>query len=350
MTGNETTERPFLQGIRGETPGKPPIWLMRQAGRYLPEYRELRTKAASFLDFCYTPEMAVEATLQPIRRYGLDAAILFSDILVIPDAMGQDVSFVEGKGPVLEPITRLEEIGSLKSHEDVTNYLAPVYTTVKTLRAELPAETALIGFAGAPWTIASYMLEGGGGHNFAQAKQFMWRESAAFQGLMDRLCEAIAHHLVEQVRAGADAVMLFDSWAGALPDLDFRRWSIGSTKLIIDRFRASCPDIPVIGFPRLAGQLYGEYRPGTGVDVMALDTSVPIEAMVGFQADGPVQGNLDPQALVAGGSVMKDYAERLVRKLSGGAHIFNLGHGVVPETPPDHVAELVDIVRQASAS
>jgi uroporphyrinogen decarboxylase len=340
-----TDTKPLMDVLRGNVAAAPPVWLMRQAGRYLPEYRALRRQASSFLDFCYTPEMAVEATLQPIERFGLDAAILFSDILVIPDALGMPVRFVEGTGPVLEPVSDAAGIDALKPASAAPEHLAPVYAALRTLRDALDPAVTLIGFAGAPWTIATYMVEGRGGHNFETVKQMMWQAPAAFTQLIDLLAEAVARHLIAQIDAGADCVKLFDSWAGVLPEPEFNALVIDPTRRIVEQVRAAHPGVPVIGFPRQAGDRYAAYAAGTAVDAVAVDQGVTLATMQALSETVAVQGNLDPQLLVAGGAPMVERIRSLVDGMAGRRHVFNLGHGVVPQTPPEHVAELVAAVR-----
>lgn len=334
----------LLRALKGEALQVPPVWLMRQAGRYLPEYRAVRAQAGSFLDLCYNPELAEEVTLQPIRRFGFDASILFSDILVVPDAMGRKVAFREGEGPVLEPLTHIEEITKL--NVDVTERLAPVYETVRRLRKSLPSETTLIGFAGAPWTVATYMVGGGGSPDQAAAKAWMYRAPEEFQLLIDKLVEATIVHLAAQIEAGAEVIQLFDTWAGSLPELYFHRFSIAPAKAIVSALQDRFPDVPVIGFPRGAGPLALEYFLQTGVEGLSLDTAQSLSfAREALQPIGCVQGNLDPLLLVAGGKSMRSAVGHILDMLGGQPFIFNLGHGIVPQTPPDHVAELVALVR-----
>ncbi len=318
---------------------------MRQAGRYLPEYREVRAKAGDFLTLCYTPDLAAEVTLQPIRRYGFDASIVFADILVVPHALGQEVWFVAGEGPKLTPIRTADAIPP----NDIDQFVRatdPVMETLRILRRELPQETTLIGFAGAPWTVATYMVEGGSSRDFAQAKAWCYQDPEGFSLLMDLLVDATANYLVRQVHAGADVVQLFDSWAGALSESGFRRWVIDPTRRIVQRLREELPGVPIIGFPRGAGALYADYVAETGVDAVSLDTGMPLAwARDHLQPSCAVQGNLDPLVLVAGGTVMRDEVYRILDTLSGAPFVFNLGHGIVPQTPPTHVAELVDLIR-----
>jgi uroporphyrinogen decarboxylase len=341
------TERvkPLIRALRGEGVIPPPLWLMRQAGRYLPEYRRLREKSKSFLDFCYSPELAVEASLQPIRRFAFDAAILFSDILVVPDALGQKVSFVEGEGPALQPVDGLEEFARLRPAQ-IHERLEPVYETVRQLKRQLPAATALIGFAGAPWTIAVYMVEGRGGTNCEKIKKLALQESAAFSSLIGILGQAISEYLIRQVKNGADVIQIFDSWAGILCESEFRRWVIAPTAAIVKNVRAACPGVPVIGFPRGAGALYADYVRETRIDAIGIDSAVPLAwAARELQSRVPVQGNLDNVALLAGGAALEEEARRILAALAAGPFVFNLGHGVLPETPPENVARLAEIVR-----
>jgi len=318
---------------------------MRQAGRYLPEYRAVRASAGGFLDLCYTPSLAVEVTLQPLRRYGFDAAILFSDILVVADGLGQDVSFKEGEGPVLVPVRTEAAIEALDPGR-VTGHLAPVYETVRRLSLDIPADTALIGFAGAPWTLATYMVEGGGSKDFATVKAMAYGRRALFGRLMDKITIATADHLLAQIASGAEAVQLFDSWAGVLPEDAFHEWVIAPTRTLVERIRAAHPEIPIIGFPRGAGLLYEIYARETGVDCVGLDTTVPVAwAAERLQPICAVQGNLDPILVVAGGAAMDAAIARIVSTLRHGPFVFNLGHGIVPGTPPEHVAALMARIR-----
>jgi uroporphyrinogen decarboxylase len=340
-----TVPKPMLRSLAGEIAARPPVWLMRQAGRYLPEYRKLRGEVASFLDLCYTPDLAVEVTLQPIRRYGLDAAIIFSDILVVPDALGQKVAFHEGEGPVLEPIRNDDQVARL-SPQRIHERLAPVYETVRRLSRALPPETALIGFAGAPWTVATYMVEGGTSRSFHNVQLWAYRDPAGFSKLIDCLVEATIEYLSAQIAAGVEIVQLFDSWAGVLPEEGFKHWVVEPTGRIVAALRRRHPSVPIIGFPRGAGLLYREYFAATGVTALGLDTTVPLSvARNALQKLGPVQGNLDPLLLVAGGAAMLAATRVIAAALAHGPFVFNLGHGIVPETPPEHVAELVAALR-----
>ncbi len=335
----------LLRVLAEEAVDPPPIWLMRQAGRYLPEYRALRAKSAGFLAFCYDPPAAAEATLQPIRRFGLDAAILFSDILVVPDGLGAKVAFREGEGPVLEPTTA----ATLKhlSLARMRPHLVPVYEAVKRVRAALEPSRALIGFAGAPWTVACYMAEGGGSRDFVVPKTWLWRDPAGFGALMELLAAATVEHLSAQIEAGADCVQLFDSWAGILPDAEFRAQVIAPTARIVRALKQRHPTVRIIGFPRGAGAMIGEYARDSGVDAVGIDYTVPLAAAQAVQQLRPVQGSLDPVLLLAGGAPMQARIREIRRALAGRPHVFNLGHGVLPPTPPEHVAALVAAVREA---
>lgn len=342
---SETAAKGLLRVLRGESLSPPPIWLMRQAGRYLPEYQETRRQAGGFLELCYTPELAAEVTLQPIRRFGLDAAILFSDILVVPDGLGQKVWFEAGHGPRLEPLAGPAGVANLRP-EDMIGALAPVYETVRRLRRELPSQTALIGFAGAPWTVASYMIEGGGSKDFATAKRWAYEDPDGFQALIDLLVEATAQHLIAQAEAGAEVVQIFDSWAGVWPEGELRRWSLKPLAEIVAKVKAAHPEVPVILFPRGAGLLYEAYAEETGADALSLDTTLPLDwAAKVLQPKVALQGSLDPIVLAAGGPALEAAVARILDKLGGGRFVFNLGHGIVPQTPPENVARLVDLVR-----
>jgi uroporphyrinogen decarboxylase len=338
-------DQPLLRALRHETCDPPPIWLMRQAGRYLPEYRKLRAEVGGFLELCYTPALAAEVTMQPARRFGLDAAILFSDILVIPDALGQEVSFREGIGPVLAPIEDEKGLAVL-SLTKMASHLAPVYDAASLVAAGVPRNVTLIGFAGAPWTVAAYMIEGRTSRDFAKAKRWALTKPESFGRLIGLLVEATVNHLSAQIEAGAGVVQIFDSWAGALPAEAFDRWSISPTAEIVARLHAIHPGIPVIGFPRGCGLRAAEYAERTGVAAVSIDSSMPAEwARDHLQTRWTVQGNLDQVLLVAGGEAMAREAARLKSVLGSGPWIFNLGHGVTPDTPPDHVGELVALVR-----
>ena len=338
--------RIMLDVLKGKAHFPPPLWMMRQAGRYLPEYRETRRQAGSFLDLCYDPDLAVEVTLQPIERFGFDASILFSDILVVPHALGRDVRFEEGRGPLLTPITA-PEILALESKVFHVN-LEPVYETVRRLRAKLPDETTLIGFCGAPWTVATYMIAGHGTPDQAPARLFAYREPAAFQHLLKVLADHSAAYLIRQIEAGADVVQIFDSWSGVLDDASFDLFCVQPVAEIVRQVRAVHPDVPVIGFPKGAGARYQTYRQETGVTGLGIDWTVPLEAVKDLQRSGAVQGNLDPLRLVAGGKALSDGVEAILKALGDGPLIFNLGHGITPETPIAHVEAMVKQVRSAT--
>lgn len=338
--------RIMLDVLRGKAVFPPPLWMMRQAGRYLPEYRETRKRAGSFLDLCYNPDLAVEVTLQPIERFGFDASILFSDILVVPHALGRDVRFEEGRGPLLTPITATE-ILALNSETFHVN-LSPVYETVRRLRAKLPDETTLIGFCGAPWTVATYMIAGHGTPDQAPARLFAYREPEAFQQLLKVLADHSAAYLIRQIEAGADVVQIFDSWSGVLDDASFEQFCVQPVAEIVRQVRAVHPDVPIIGFPKGAGARYQSYREKTGVTGLGIDWTVPLAAAKALQHSGAVQGNLDPLRLVAGGKALSDGVDAILKTLGDGPLIFNLGHGITPETAVAHVEAMVKQVRSAS--
>ncbi|MCB5202185.1 uroporphyrinogen decarboxylase [Neorhizobium sp. T786] len=335
--------RKIISVLEGKTIAPPPIWLMRQAGRYLPEYRETRAKAGSFLDLCYSPDQAVEVTLQPIRRYGFDAAILFSDILVIPDALQRNVRFVQGEGPQMDPIT-VSDIERLKG-DRVAGHLLPVIETVRRLRQELPEETTLLGFCGAPWTVATYMIAGHGTSDQAPARLFAYRNPAAFEKLLDFLADISAEYLIAQIDAGADAVQIFDSWAGVLGEAEFNAYAVKPVARMIRTVRTARPGAKIIAFAKGAGMNLRTYRQGTGADAIGLDWSVPLSFAVELQKEGPVQGNLDPMRVVAGGRALEEGIDAILQALGNGPLIFNLGHGITPEADPSHVTDLVRRVR-----
>jgi uroporphyrinogen decarboxylase len=332
-----------MRVLEGETVSPPPIWLMRQAGRYLPEYRQTRAKAGSFLDLCYTPEYAVEVTLQPIRRYGFDAAILFSDILVIPDALKRNVRFTEGHGPEMDPID-VEGIDNLDA-ESVLAHLEPVLEAVRRLRRELPADTTLLGFCGAPWTVATYMIAGHGTPDQAPARLFAYKHPRAFEALLALLADISADYLVAQIDAGADAVQIFDSWAGVLGEREFEAFAAKPVARMIASIRERRPNARIIAFAKGAGYLLKDYRRKTKADAIGLDWSVPLDFAVELQKDGPVQGNLDPMRVVAGGVALENGIDDILQKLGNGPLIFNLGHGITPQADPDNVRLLVERVR-----
>jgi uroporphyrinogen decarboxylase len=340
-TENKKLLRAF--GHRIETP--PPVWLMRQAGRYLPEYRAVRATAGSFLELCYTPELAAEVTLQPIRRFQLDGAILFSDILVVADGLGRKVTFDDG--PKLEPLRDAAEIDALDVQR-VCDRAAPVFETVRRVRQELPAETALIGFAGAPWTVATYMVEGGGSRDFLHVKSWAYRSPDTFARLIDVLVDATSRYLNAQIAAGAEAVQLFDTWAGVLPEQAFRRWCLEPIREIIANVHAEHPGIATVVFARGVGTNYALLAAESGADVIGIDAATPLDwARDSVQNRCVVQGNLDPVLLVAGGAALDAEIDRIIATLGRRPFVFNLGHGVLPETPPENVARLVARVRTA---
>ena len=341
-------ERKVMKVIEGARYDVPPIWLMRQAGRYLPEYRATRKEAGSFLDLCYTPDFAVEVTLQPIRRFGFDASILFSDILVVPDALGRKVEFVQGEGPKLEPASAGDIARLVDEHstsEAALEHLEPVFETVRRLRSELPAETTLLGFCGAPWTVATYMIAGHGTPDQAPARLFSYADPDSFSMLIDLLADVSADYLIRQLREGADAVQVFDSWSGVLGERDFGHWCVEPMRRIVDRVRGEVPDARIIGFPKGAGVNYRDYRKATGVDALGLDWSVPMALARELQRQGAVQGNLDPMRLVAGGDALDEGVDEILEGLADGPLIFNLGHGITPQTPIAHVEAMLKRIR-----
>jgi uroporphyrinogen decarboxylase len=336
--------KPVIAALGRQTTPQVPIWLMRQAGRYLPEYRAVRARAKSFLELCFTPELAVEVTLQPIRRFPLDAAIIFSDILVVPHALGQSVRFEEGQGPLLEPIRSAAELRNL-SLGRLAETLAPVATAIAAVRRELPEHVALFGFAGAPWTVASYMVEGSGGSEFATVKGWAYREPESFALLIELLVDATGAYLLRQVEAGAEILQIFDSWAGMLSPAALERWALQPTAEIVRRVKARHPDVPIVVFPRGVGASYARYAAECGCDGLSLDSTVAPEwAAATLQPRVAVQGNLDPLALVTGGGAMREEVTRILGRLGGGPFVFNLGHGILPQTPPEHVAALCELV------
>lgn len=336
-------EKKLVRVIGGESVSPPPIWLMRQAGRYLPEYRALRAKAGSFWTMCMNPGMACEITLQPIERFGFDAAIIFSDILVVPAALGVKVEFEENVGPVLPPISDVAGLEMDQSKWDAT--LAPVYEALKLARAKLDSHTALIGFAGAPWTLATYMAQGRGSPDQRAAKLCFYRDPESFARLLDLLGDCVAQHLARQIDAGADVVQIFDSWASGLPERMFEACVVEPTKRVVQKLRGIHPSAKIIGFPRAATlDGYERYAHETGVDAISLDTSAPMR-WAAEKLSVAIQGNLDPIALLSGGDALKQAADHILHATRGRPFIFNLGHGVLQETPPEHVAELIARVR-----
>lgn len=334
----------LLKSLEGEAVFPPPVWMMRQAGRYLPEYKKVRKSAGSFLDLCYSPEFAVEVTLQPIRRFDFDAAILFSDILVIPDALGQKVDFQEGRGPVLEPINT-EDIKALKT-DGFLGHLKPVFDAVSGIRSTLSDDKALIGFCGAPWTVATYMIAGHGTPDQAPARVFSMQEREAFQILLDILVETSSQYLIEQIKAGADCVQIFDSWAGVLGEEDFNSFCVEPVRKIVENVKAHSPDTKIIGFPKGSGVRTASYIKKTGIDAIGLDWTMPLDFIRDeIQPLACVQGNLDPLALIGGGERLRDQVANICQKLKGGPHIFNLGHGITPPTPIENVELMIETVR-----
>jgi len=338
--------KPLLRVLAGEREPVPPLWLMRQAGRYLPEYRALRGQAAGFLDLCFDAKRAAEITLQPIRRFGFDAAILFSDILVVPHALGQCVSFVEGEGPRLDALKEPAALARLRTELDQA-VLAPVYDTIARVRQDLPPAVTFLGFCGAPWTLATYMIAGQGTPDQLPARLFAYEYPEAFAKLIDLLVDASARYLVRQFKAGVDAVQIFDTWAGILPAREFEMWCIRPHARILEKLRAEIPGARVIGFPRGAGTELGRYLDAVAVDTVGLDWTIELEfARTMIQKRRPVQGNLDPLALLAGGAALDRSIDAILAALSEGPFVFNLGHGVLPETPLSHVERLVERVRR----
>jgi uroporphyrinogen decarboxylase len=339
---------PLLRILAGERTAIPPIWLMRQAGRYLPEYRVIRSKTETFLDLCFNPKLATEVTLQPIRRFGFDAAILFSDILVVPHALGQSVSFEDGDGPKLDALDQPLALRRLRRELDQTK-LAPVYETIALVKKELSVDVALIGFCGAPWTVATYMIAGRGTIDQLPARQF-YEHPDAFTGLIEILVEASSAYLIRQLEAGVDAVQIFDSWAGILPPGEFRKWCIEPCAKIVAAVRDRVPAAKIIGFPRGAGTKLTQYIAGVAVDAVGLDWAIDLGfARDQIQTRRPVQGNLDPLALLIGGEPLDHGVDIILKTLAGGPFIFNLGHGVLPGTPLAHVERLVARVRSGAA-
>ena len=339
-------QKTILRALAGQVQAIPPVWMMRQAGRYLPEYRATRAQAGDFLSLCYNSDLAAEVTLQPIRRYGFDAAILFADILLIAQAMGAKLWFAEGEGPRLSTITDRAGIDALRPTGDIHETLAPVYETVRILSRELPRETTLIGFAGAPWTVATYMVAGRGTPDQGPAHAFIARDRDGFAALIDRLSEATIEYLSAQIMAGAEVVKLFDSWAGSLKGADFDAFALAPAARIIAALKARHPGVPIIAFPREAGERYTGFARATGADCIALDNSVSADwAARAVQVDGCVQGNLAPHWMVEGGEGLVSETKRIVKAFSHGPHIFNLGHGITPDANPDNVQRMLDAIR-----
>ena len=336
--------KPLLTTLNGGNPGVSPIWLMRQAGRYLPEYRALRADKGGFLDLVYDPDAAAEVTLQPIRRFGFDGAILFSDILIVPHALGQDLRFEAGEGPRLSPPLVDAALDAL---EPVPGRLEAVYSTVDKVKAALPPETTFLGFAGSPWTVATYMVAGQGSREQAEARRYAYRDPQAFSQIIEAIAAMTVDYLSGQVRAGVEAVHLFDSWAGSLSPAQFEKWVIGPTAGIVSAFKARHPEVPVIGFPKGAGGKLAAYARETGIDAIGLDETVDPEwAAAILPPSLPVQGNLDPLALIAGGEALEMAVARIISAFEDRPHIFNLGHGILPDTPIAHVERLLELVRR----
>jgi len=337
-------DKAMLRVLAGERIDPPPVWIMRQAGRYLPEYRAVRSKAKDFMHFCYTPDLAVEVTLQPLRRFDLDAAIIFSDILVVPDGLGRKVWFVEGEGPRLEPMLD-GPLPALGDPGKVVGALGPVYEAITRVRAELDPKITLIGFAGGPWTVATYMIQGEGGDK-DRCRRFAYQRPADMHAILEVLVEAAAQHLAAQVQAGANCLQIFESWSEGLPEPLFEQAILKPTEALVTRLRALGVTAPIIGFPRGAGALIGRYARETGVSALGVDTQTPAgfarrEAPAGM----PLQGNLDPQLLICGGEALAQETRRVVDEFRGSPHVFNLGHGITPQTPPENVAALVTALK-----
>jgi uroporphyrinogen decarboxylase len=344
MTG-EPVHKSLRDVLDGKRQTVPPVWMMRQAGRYLPEYREVRKTAGSFLDLCFSPKLAAEVTLQPIRRFGFDAAILFSDILVIPHALGRSVRFAEGEGPQLDPLDDPAAISGLQTSVD-DNALAPVYETIGLVKSALPANVTFLGFCGAPWTVATYMVAGHGTPDQAPARTFAYRHPEAFGRLIDILADASIHYLVRQFEAGVDAVQVFDTWAGVLPPGEFQRWCVEPVRRIVDGVRNQVPDARIIGFPRGAATQLTHYVEQVPVNAVGLDWMIDLKfARDAIQARRPVQGNLDPLVLRAGGAALDRGVETILAAFTDGPFVFNLGHGILPDTPIAHVERMIRLVR-----
>ena len=343
-----STQKPILRALAGETLPTPPIWMMRQAGRYLPEYKATRAQAGDFLSLCYNPELAAEVTLQPIRRYGFDASILFADILLLPQALGADLWFVTGEGPRLSTVTTTDELKALKPVSAIHDTLSPIYETIKILTNELPDDVTLIGFAGAPWTVATYMIAGQGTPDQGPAHALKDTDKAVFEGLLDLITDGTIEYLSAQISAGAEVVKLFDSWAGSLIGDDFTNYAIKPMASIVAALKQRHPDTPIIAFPRGAGELYIGLHDAIGADCIALDDGVTAQwAADNVQIDGCVQGNLKSSHMVTGGETLVSETRRIVDALNGGPHIFNLGHGITPDADPENVQLMIDTVRES---
>ncbi|MCP3397456.1 uroporphyrinogen decarboxylase [Bradyrhizobium sp. CCGB20] len=341
----QSATKPFIDVLSGQRQAIPPMWMMRQAGRYLPEYREVRARAGGFLDLCFNPELAAEVTLQPIRRFGFDAAIIFSDILVIPYALGRSVRFEVGEGPRLEPLDDPAKVATLAARADFDK-LTPVFEALKIVRGALDAKIALIGFCGAPWTVATYMVAGHGTPDQAPARMMAYRHPEAFAKIIDVLVENSIEYLLAQLAAGANALQIFDTWAGVLPPAEFARWSVEPTRRIVEGVRAKVPDAKIIGFPRGAGAQLPGYVEATGVNAVSIDwTAEPAFIRERVQSRVAVQGNLDPLALITGGAALDRAVDNTLANFAQGRFIFNLGHGIQPETPIAHVEQMLRRVR-----
>ena len=341
-------DKTILRALAGERQETPPIWMMRQAGRYLPEYRATRAEAGDFLSLCYNSELAAEVTLQPIRRYGFDAAILFADILLLPQALGVDLWFETGEGPRMSTTTTANELAGLRATADIHETLNPIYETVRILSRELPRETTLIGFAGAPWTVATYMIAGRGTKDQGPAHALKAENQAVFEGILERLTEATIEYLSKQIEAGAEVVKLFDSWAGSLKGEDFVNYALKPAAKITQTLKQRHPGIPVIAFPREAGDGYIGFAKATGADCIAIDNSVSAEWVAqNVQPDSCVQGNLASSHMITGGDDLIQETKRIVNALKGGPHIFNLGHGITPDANPDNVQIMINTVRES---
>lgn len=340
-------KKSILRALAGEAQATPPVWMMRQAGRYLPEYRATREQAGDFLSLCYNSDLATEVTLQPIRRYGFDAAILFADILLLPQALGADLWFVTGEGPRLSTITGPDDLSKLSGPDDIHETLGPIYQTVANLSEALPKETTLIGFAGAPWTVATYMIAGRGTPDQAPAHALLQEDRATFSALIDLITEGTVTYLSRQIEAGAEVVKIFDSWAGSLKGQDFADFCIKPHQRIVSALRALHPDTPIIGFPRGAGQMYIDYVDAVPIEGVAIDTDLSTEwAATHLQPKTCVQGNLNQSLLVTGGDKLVTETRRIVQTLGSGPHIFNLGHGITPDADPDNVHVMLDAIRE----
>jgi len=341
----QSPAKPFFDVLNGHRQNVPPLWMMRQAGRYLPEYREVRAQAGGFLDLCFNPDFAAEVTLQPIRRFNFDAAIIFSDILVIPYALGRAVRFEVGEGPRLDPLDTPEQVATLQPQADFGK-LEPVFEALRRVRAQLDPTIALIGFCGAPWTVATYMVAGRGTPDQGPARMMAYRHPEAFAKIIDTIVENSITYLLGQLKAGADVLQIFDTWAGVLPPREFQRWSVEPTKRIVDGVRAKMPNAKIIGFPRGAGALLPGYVDATGVDAVSIDWAAePAFIRERVQSRVAVQGNLDPLVLIAGGDALDRAIDDVLSNYASGRFIFNLGHGITPETPIAHVEQMVKRVR-----